>query len=277
VNLTTVTVELIFTGNELLIGKTLNTNSQWLAKRIYSLGAQVTRMMIVGDTLEDISTALLEAIERQPDIIITSGGLGPTFDDITLDAVARATKRPLFLSQKALAILSHKYEEKYEKGISKEKELSKYKRKMAYLPKGSIPLPNPVGSAPGVLLELEEGGGVKVFCLPGVPEELEAIFDQSIAEMMREMVGDIVMAEALFKTEEFIESEMAVLVDKVTKTYPNVYIKSHPLGWEDTALVEFHLTSRGEKASHVKENVRKAAEMLKKLILSGGGRIIEAS
>ncbi|MFX1520356.1 MAG: competence/damage-inducible protein A [Promethearchaeota archaeon] len=273
--MTTVTVELIFTGNELLIGKTLNTNSQWLAKRIYSLGAQTIRMMSVGDTLEDISTALLEAIGRQPDIIITSGGLGPTFDDMTLDAVARATKRPLELNEEALAILSQKYEEKYEKGISKEKELSKYKRKMAYLPKGSRPLPNPVGSAPGVLLELEVGGGVKVFCLPGVPAELKAIFNQSITDIIVKMVGDIEMAEARFKTEQFIESEMAALVDKVTKAYPSVYIKSHPLGWEDTALVEFHLTSRGEKASHAKENVRNAAEMLKKLVINGGGKITE--
>jgi len=270
-----ISVELIFTGNELLIGKTLNTNSQWLAKRIYSLGAQITRMMSVGDTVDDISTALLEAIGRKPDIIITSGGLGPTFDDITLDAVARATKRPLEINEEVLTILYQKYEEKYKKGISKEKELSKYKRKMAYLPKGSIHLPNTVGSAPGVLLELEEDEGVKVFCLPGVPAELKAIFNQSIAEIIVKIVGDIEMAEARFKTEQFIESEMAALVDKVTKAYPSVYIKSHPLGWEDTARVEFHLTSKGEKIEHIKENVEKATAMLKKLVANGGGKIIE--
>ncbi|MFX1466391.1 MAG: competence/damage-inducible protein A [Promethearchaeota archaeon] len=270
-----VSVELIFTGNELLIGKTLNTNSQWLAKRIYSLGAQITRMMSVGDTLDDISTALLEVIGRKPDIVITSGGLGPTFDDLTLDAVARATKRPLELSQEVLTLLYQIYEEKYNKGISKEKELSKYKRKMAYLPKGSIPLPNNIGTAPGVFLELEEYKGVKLFCLPGVPAELKAIFNQSIARIIMEMTGDIEMAEARFKTEQFIESEMAALVDKVTTAYPTVYIKSHPLGWEDTARVEFHLTSKGEKIEHITENVEKATAMLKKLVVNGGGKIIE--
>jgi len=268
-----VSVELIFTGNELLIGKILNTNSQWLAKRIYSLGAQIIRMMSVGDTLDDISTALLEAIERKPDIIITSGGLGPTFDDMTLDAVARATKRPLELNEEVLAILFKKYEEKYKEGISKEKELSEYKQKMAHLPEGSVPLPNNVGSAPGVLLELEDG--VKIICLPGVPAELKSIFNQSIVDIIKNMVGDIEIAEARFKVGEFIESEMAPLVDKVTKTYPSVYIKSHPLGWEDTARVEFHLTSKGEKIEHVKENIEKATVMLKKLVVSGGGKIIE--
>ena len=268
-----VSVELIFTGNELLIGKILNTNSQWLAKRIYSLGAQIIRMMSVGDTLDDISTALLEAIERKPDIIITSGGLGPTFDDMTLDAVAIATKRPLELNEEVLAILFKKYEEKYKEGISKEKELSEYKQKMAHLPEGSVPLPNNVGSAPGVLLELEDG--VKIICLPGVPAELKSIFNQSIVDIIKNMVGDIEIAEARFKVGEFIESEMAPLVDKVTKTYPSVYIKSHPLGWEDTARVEFHLTSKGEKIEHVKENIEKATAMLKKLVLSGGGKIIE--
>ena len=137
-----VSVELIFTGNELLIGETLNTNSHWLAKRIYSLGAQVTRMTSVGDTLDEISTALLEVIGRKPDIIITSGGLGPTFDDLTLDAVARATNRPLELNEEVLTLLYKIYEEKFKKGISKEKELSKYihpqKRESDIKMKGSI-------------------------------------------------------------------------------------------------------------------------------------------
>ncbi len=272
--LSNINVELLFTGDELLIGNTLNTNSQWLAKRIYSLGARVTRMVCVSDNLEDISNEVLETIRRQPDFIITSGGLGPTFDDMTLEGVARATKRPLELNEEALNTIKRQYERRYERGISKEKELSNYKRKMAYLPKGSIPLPNSVGTAPGVLLELEEG--IKIICLPGVPAELKSIFDQSVADIIAKIVGDVEVAEARFKVEFFIEAEMASLVDKVMKAYPSVYIKSHPLGWEeDTARVEFHLTSRGEKTSNVKENVKKAAEMLKNLVISGGGIITE--
>jgi molybdopterin-biosynthesis enzyme MoeA-like protein len=108
-----------------------------------------------------------------------------------------------------------------------------------------------------------------------VPEELKSIFNESVAVIIKEMTGNIEMAEARFKTEQFIESEMAALVDKVTKAYPSVYIKSHPLGWEDTARVEFHLTSKGEKIEHIQENVEKATAMLKKLVANGGGKIIE--
>ena len=83
-------VELICIGNELLIGKTLNTNAHWLAKRITSLGLKVRRITTVEDSLEEISSAIKEALLRKPRFIITTGGLGPTFDDKTLEGIAKA-------------------------------------------------------------------------------------------------------------------------------------------------------------------------------------------
>ena len=76
-------VEIICVGNELLIGKTLNTNAHWLAKRITSLGLKVRRITVVGDDLEEISSAIKETVNRKPCFIIVTGGLGPTFDDKT--------------------------------------------------------------------------------------------------------------------------------------------------------------------------------------------------
>ncbi len=264
-------VELLFTGNELLIGKTLNTNAQWLAKRIYSLGAKVIRMANVLDNLEEISDELVYMIKRKPDLIITSGGLGASFDDMTLEAVAKATDRPLILNQAILDEIKRVHELLYARGDAKGNEISEYATKMAYQPKDSKMLLNPEGGIPGVLLELEEG--VKIICLPGVPAELKAMFDQSVSDIISNMVGDLATAEARFLV-DLIESEMAILIDKVMKTYPSVYIKSNPLSWKDTVRVEIHLTSRGEKAEHVKETIDKAAEMLKNLVLSTGGEII---
>ena len=93
-----------------------------------------------------------------------------------------------------------------------------------------------------------------------MPAELKAMFDQSVSDIISNMVGDLATAEARFLV-DLIESEMAILIDKVMKTYPSVYIKSNPLSWKDTVRVEIHLTSRGEKAEHVKETIDKAAEM----------------
>ncbi|MEJ2241067.1 MAG: molybdopterin-binding protein [Candidatus Bathyarchaeota archaeon] len=84
------TVEIICIGNELLIGKTLNTNAQYLAKKITHLGLLVSRIIVVGDKLNEISDVIIEAINRKPAFIITTGGLGPTFDDMTLEGIAIA-------------------------------------------------------------------------------------------------------------------------------------------------------------------------------------------
>jgi molybdenum cofactor synthesis domain-containing protein len=267
----TINIELLFTGNELLIGKTLNTNAQWLAKRIYSLGAQVTRMANVLDDLEEISNELLYIIKRQPDLIITSGGLGASFDDMTLEAVAKATNRPLVLNQAILNEIIRVHKLLYDRGDAKENKVSEYAKKMAYQPQDSKMLPNPTGGIPGVLLELENN--VNLICLPGVPAELKSIFDQSVAQIISKLVGDIATADVKFIV-DLIESEIADLIEKVMKTYPSVYIKSNPLSWQDAVRVEIHLTSRGE-IHKVEENVNNAAEMLKNLILANGGHIEE--
>jgi len=268
-----VKIELLFTGNELLIGKTLNTNAQWLAKRIYSLGAQVTRMANVLDDLQEISDELVYMVKRQPNLIITSGGLGASFDDMTLEAVAKATDRSLILNQEILDEIERVHKLFYERGDIKENKVSEYAKKMAYQPKDSKMLLNPQGGVPGVLLELEEGKGIKLFCLPGVPAELKAIFDQSVADIISKMVGNIATADVKFLV-DLIESEIAILIEKVMKAFPSVYIKSNPLSWQDAVRVEIHLTSRGE-VNQVNENVNNAAEMLKNLILNYGGKIEE--
>ena len=267
----TVEIELLFTGNELLIGKTLNTNAQWLAKRIYSLGAQVTRMANVLDDLKEISDELVYMIKRQPNLIITSGGLGASFDDMTLEAVAKATDRPLILNQALLNEIKRVHELLYARGDAKGNKISEYATKMAYQPKDSKMLLNPEGGIPGVLLELEKN--VNIICLPGVPAELKAMFEQSVADIISKMVGDIATADVKFLV-DLIESEIAILIEKVMKVYPSVYIKSNPLSWKDAVRVEIHLTSRGE-INQVNKNVNNAAEMLKNLILSYGGKIEE--
>ena len=98
------TVELICFGNELLIGKTINTNANWLGRRLMMLGATLTRITSVPDTLQDMSQIVQEALSRKPDVIITTGGLGTTFDDMALAAIAKSIDKPLVLSDEALEV-----------------------------------------------------------------------------------------------------------------------------------------------------------------------------
>ncbi len=146
-------VELLIIGNEILIGKIQDTNSNWFAKKITKYGHQVKRISTIGDNLQEISSALKEILSRKPDIIISSGGLGPTFDDMTLQGIALGLNRELELDKHAYETIKKAYENAYKRGILKDPEMTKEKEKMARLPKGAIPLPNVRGTAPGVKIK----------------------------------------------------------------------------------------------------------------------------
>ena len=103
-------IEIICVGNELLIGKIVNTNAHWLAKRATSLGMTVKRVTAVSDDVAEIATVVRESLKRKPKLIITTGGLGPTFDDRTLEGIAKALNRELEVNQKALGMVRKKYE-----------------------------------------------------------------------------------------------------------------------------------------------------------------------
>ena len=103
-------MEIICVGNELLIGKTLNTNAQWLSKHATTLGITVKRITVVADDINEIANAIREALKRKPQFVITTGGLGPTFDDKTLEGITKALNRKLEVNEKALKMVKEKYE-----------------------------------------------------------------------------------------------------------------------------------------------------------------------
>ena len=265
----TCVIEIVCVGNELLIGKILNTNAQWLSRYITSLGGNVRRINTIGDEFEEISSTLRDSLSRKPTFIITTGGLGPTFDDKTLEAIAIALNRPIELNEEALNMVKEKYHQ-YEVATSKKIELTPARLKMASLPKGAKPLPNPVGTAPGVILEYEAS---RIIALPGVPREMEAIFEGSLVPMIREAVGNLFMYEKSLNIKEIIESELAPLIDKTMHDNPYVYIKSHPKAAEPTPLIELHLTTTSESKEEAKNHVEEAAKQISQLISEHGGKI----
>jgi molybdenum cofactor synthesis domain-containing protein len=103
-----VDIEIICVGNELLIGKIQNTNAYWLAKQATQLGANVKRTTVIQDLIDEIGKCIIEAIARKPQFIITTGGLGPTFDDKTLQGIANALNRKLEVNPKALEMVKQK-------------------------------------------------------------------------------------------------------------------------------------------------------------------------
>jgi len=277
--------EFIFTGNELINGKILNTNSRWLAKRVTSMGGKVTRMVTVPDELEAISNSVKEALNRKPDFIITSGGLGSTFDDMTLKAVSEALNVPLKLNSEALKYVEEKYNFAQKASLIKDGSLTKYRKKMAYVPETSKILYNAVGAAPGILIKTKN---TSLICLPGVPEEMKSIFRKSVKKIIRDKIGNNIFVEKSIFTTGFIESEITHVVDKVMAevnsdlkeenkislitSSPEVWIKTLVKAPHKKIIIEFHVSCLGPKDTTNKK-VEKAIRLLKKYINEEDGKV----
>jgi molybdopterin-biosynthesis enzyme MoeA-like protein len=138
-------------------------------------------------------------------------------------------------------------------------EMTPAQVKLATMPEKTEPIENPVGTAPGIRVEID---GTALFALPGVPSEMEAIFKQSIAPIIKQTVGDVVFCEKSIFVNEMMESTLAPLIDKVMSDNAGVYIKSHPLGEENKPHIEIHLTLRAQSQDKPSEKILKAQNEL---------------
>jgi molybdenum cofactor synthesis domain-containing protein len=154
--------EIVSVGSELLLGQIVDTNAAHIARQLAALGLDLFHKTTVGDNLGRVAAALETALGRA-DVVFTTGGLGPTEDDVTREAVARATGRDLEFHPDLLDQIDAFFRAR---GLP----LSPSNRKQAYIPRGAIPMPNPVGTAPCFIVE---EGEQTLIVLPGVPREME--------------------------------------------------------------------------------------------------------
>ncbi len=254
-----VKIELLTFGNELLIGEIVNTNASWLAKELTKLGAHVSRITTGSDDLHDLETVFKESFAREPKIIITSGGLGPTWDDRTLDGLARAVKNDLVKNEDAFRYIQKKYKEF-------NIEMSKAAEKMGYFPVNGKPLENSIGTAPGCYFHYNDK--IHVFVLPGVPKEMKAMFEQHIRPFINERFTESTFFQNKFEVTNMYESKLASVTSRFTKEYPEIYIKSHPNG-----SILMHITAYGDEKTG--KLLNEVVEKLKKEIEKIGGKIKE--
>jgi len=170
--------EVVAVGTELTSGHTVNTNAAYLARRLQHVGIPVLRHTAVPDERTVVIQALREALTRA-DLILVTGGLGPTFDDLTMEAIAAAAGRRLVFIESAARRVRRFYRAFH-------RRLNMLALRQAFLPQGGLALPNPVGTAPGMWLELD---GTTLVALPGVPRELRAILDASVLPRLKRQVA----------------------------------------------------------------------------------------
>jgi len=263
-------MEIICVGNELLIGKTLNTNATWMAKRATSLGIEVRRITVVEDDVKEIAKATVEALGRKPSFIVTTGGLGPTFDDKTLGGISKALGSKLEVNEKAVELVKRKYEAFAKEAKIEKVDLTPARIKMAKLPEKSEPIPNPVGTAPGVMIIVK---GTTLVALPGVPSEMRAIFEESIVPMLKKKAGDVTFFEISIFADSMMESTLAPLIDRVMHDNPWVYIKSHPKGEEGKPHIELHFSTTSKESRTARNRLENAIVQLSEFIEKNGGTI----
>jgi molybdenum cofactor synthesis domain-containing protein len=262
-------VEILCIGNELLSGITLNTNAYWLCSEITNIGGVVRRVTVVRDDISEISSAARESLARKPNILITTGGLGATYDDMTLEGLAGALGKKVALDSGAVEMLKKSY--------ARHKlhyELTESQLKMATIPEGCTPIQNSVGNAPAII---EQACGVSIFCLPGVPSEMKAISEEYILPRIKKSVGKFVAEEINYNTRGLTEAMIAPVLIQIVKSHPKnmIYLKTHPCGYykKKTPQLKIQMISRGDNETEVKNRLAAISKVIEKEILKRGGMI----
>ena len=170
--------EMIFTGDELLRGDAINTNQAYLGQRLLDLGIFATHALCVTDQLPAIVAAIRESLSRHPTVLVLSGGLGPTEDDLTREAAAEALHRPLEHHEDLLILIRERF-------ASRGFTMGESNRKQASLPQGAAPIPIS-GTAPGFTVQQ---GDTLVVALPGVPWEFKEMWEGTVEPLLRAGAG----------------------------------------------------------------------------------------
>ncbi len=239
--------EIICVGTELLLGNIVNTNAAFISERLSAIGIDCYRQCVVGDNMKRLTEQLAESSSRC-DIIILSGGLGPTEDDMTKEGVAEFCKLPLVedkASRKAI-------EEYFEK---KGKKPTENNWKQAMIPKGARAVENPNGTAPGIIVETKS---CKYILLPGPPGELEPMFENSIIPYLKGLCDRILFSRTVKIVgigESSVETQIKDMIDAQTNPTIATYAK--------TGEVHIRVTASASDEKEAKKLVKPVVKELK--------------
>lgn len=264
------TAEILAVGSELLTPFRQDTNSLFLAGRLDDVGIDVRWKTIVGDRRADLVAAVRHARSRV-DLVVTTGGLGPTSDDLTREAVAEVLALPLEEDTAVMSAIRARFE-------ARRIPMPDLNRRQALVPRGATVLPNPRGTAPGLWID---SGGTIVVLLPGPPRELEPMFDDHVMPRLRARSGGRQVRRRVIKTTGRSESA----IDEVAEPVYSEWTGPVPVPIDTTilaapGLIELHLSARGDDAAALDRaldaGARRLADALGSAVVSIDGRGLEA-
>jgi nicotinamide-nucleotide amidase len=225
----TLSAEIVTTGTEILLGEIVDTNAAWIAQQMRDVGVNLYYKTTVGDNFERVKQVISLCMSRS-DLIIVSGGLGPTKDDITRHAIAEATESPLVMNLDALETLKARFA-RFGAGMT-ENNLQQ-----AMIPTGAIMIENPVGTAPGFIVETERS---TVIALPGVPREMKHLMQETVIPYIRQRIhNEGIIRRRVLRTVGIGESMIDErLSEFMTWANPTVGLAAH------TAQCDVRITAR---------------------------------
>jgi nicotinamide-nucleotide amidase len=252
-------------GDELLRGEIIDSNKAFLSERLLSLDLETARHVTVPDRFEAIEEVLRDAARRAR-VVLVSGGLGPTRDDITAEVAARAFGRPLVRDPEVLEGIRGFFH-------ALGREMAENNAKQADFPEGATILPNPIGTAPGFMLEVE---GTLLFFAPGVPRELYCMMDEMVLPRIESHLGaDRVVRATLLRTFGLGESNLDRALTDLAADDPGVTLGFRTEFPDNLVRVVVRAGSQAEAEEKLRATVAKIRELLGDLVLGEGERRLE--
>ncbi len=253
-------IELFSIGTELVLGQIQDTNAHWIAQQILQIGGELRRVTMLRDDAEEMYEALESAIERETSLILTTGGLGPTPDDMTVAVVASLIGTKPVVSEETLADFRKRRE------MSENDPLNEALTKMAMIPESATALQNPAGWAPCISVEYQD---TTLMMMPGPPREMKAIFETYIQPLIAERYRAEITTARVYVS--MFEAEVSPLMQKVMEHHPDVYLKAYvSLRNADTNMMPVDLVSTSADKADAETQLQLATDYFRELVVETG-------
>ena len=253
-------IELFSIGTELVLGQIQDTNAHWIAQQILQIGGELRRVTMLRDNAEEMSEALESAVKRETSLILTTGGLGPTPDDMTVAVVASLIGTKSIVSEETLVDFRRRRE------MSENDPLNEALTKMATIPESATVLQNPAGWAPCISVEHQN---TTLMMMPGPPREMKAIFETYIQPLIAERYRAEITTARVYVS--MFEAEVSPLMQKVMERHPDVYLKAYvSLRNADTNMMPVDFVSTSEDKADAETQLQLATDYFRELVVETG-------
>ena len=255
-------IELFSIGTELVLGQIQDTNAHWIAQQILQLGGELRRVTMLRDVREEMSEALNSAVARDTSLILTTGGLGPTPDDMTVEIVAALIGAKPVVSEETLTEFRKRRE------MSEDDPLSEALTKMATVPETAVVLQNPAGWAPCISVTHKTS---TIMMMPGPPREMKAVFETHVQPLISERYRSEITTARVYVT--MFEAEVSPLMQKVMERHADVYLKAYvALREVDGDTMPVDLVSTSEAKTDAETELQLATDYFRELVVEAGKR-----